>query len=173
MPKLNMTEVADRLDQSGVAITIADANVDDMPLCYANPAFAQMTGYAGDQVLGRNCRFLQGSLENEVARKKMRDALARGTPAQVVFQNQRADGTVFSNLVVIEPLTDREGKLAYVVGSQFEISQDTPVATARERGNELVREIDKLLELNERLRATSRQALARSMAATVKLWLES
>ena len=173
MPTLNMKEVAARLDPSGVAISIADATMDDMPLCYANDAFERMTGYSGDQVLGRNCRFLQGSLENDVARAKMRDALTRGAAAQVVFQNMRADGTVFSNLVVIEPLTDRDKNLVYVVGSQFEIDRDTPIAKVRERGNHLVREMDKLLDLNERLRATSRQALARSMAATVKLWLET
>ena len=173
MPKLKMAEVAERLDSSTVAIAIADATEDDMPLCYVNAAFEEMTGYASTVVLGRNCRFLQGSLENELARAKMRDALTRGAATQVVFENIRADGTAFSNLVVIEPLTDRDGKLIYVVGSQFEISRDTPAARARERGEQLVHEIDKLLALNERLRASSRQALARSMAATVKLWLET
>ena len=172
MPKLNMGAVARRLDSSDVAITIADASVDDMPLCYANDAFVQMTGYARDVVVGRNCRFLQGSLNNDDARQMMRDALAAGAPAQVVFQNLRGDGTPFSNLVVIEPLTDRDGTLVYVVGSQFVITKSTPVAAARERGERLGHEIDKLLDLNARLHATSRQALARSIAAAVKLWLE-
>ena len=173
MPKLNMKEVAARLDQSGIAISIADASETDMPLFYVNPAFERITGYAGSRVLGQNCRFLQGDLENDAARAKMRDLLTTGSAGQVVFRNRRADGTEFYNLVVIEPLTDRDGRLVYVVGSQFVLEQPDAEQKAREAGHQLIHEIDKLLLLNERLRATSRQALARSMAATVKLWLET
>lgn len=172
MTKLNMAEVAKRLDSGTVAISIADATQTDMPLVYVNAAFTAMTGFAANRVIGQNCRFLQRDLDNEAPRARMRDALARGAPAQVVFRNRRADGTEFDNLVVIEPLTDRSGNLIYIVGSQFVLQDDTRPAKARSAGHQIVQEIDKLLELNERLRATSRQALARSMAATVKLWLE-
>jgi len=40
-------------------VTIADATAEDLPLVYVNPAFEKMTGYSSDEVLGRNCRFLQ------------------------------------------------------------------------------------------------------------------
>ena len=173
MTRLNMSEVAARLDPSGVAISIADAMRPDMPLCYVNPMFETITGYTAEDVLGQNCRFLQGDLENVEARAKMRDALSRGNPGQIVFRNRRADGTIFNNLVVIEPLHDRDGDLLYVVGSQFVLTKQTEVSTTSEAGDQLVHEIGKLLTLNERLRATSRQALARSMAATVKLWLDA
>jgi hypothetical protein len=89
-----------------------------------------------------------------------------------VFRNKRADGSTFDNLVIIEPLTDAEGELLYVVGSQFVLKDGMQAEQANSAGQGIVREIDKLLQLNERLRATSRQALARSMAASVKLWLE-
>ena len=172
MPKLNMVEVAKRLDAGTVALSIADAALPDMPLCYVNPAFTAITGYPAERMIGENCRLLQDDLENEDARAKMRDALSRAAPAQIVFRNRRADGTVFDNLVVIEPLTDREGNLAYVVGAQFALTPTTHPAKAQSAGHEIASEIEKLLELNERLRATSRQALARSMAASVKLWLD-
>lgn len=172
MPKLNMVEVAKRLDGANRAISIADALQPDMPLCYINSAFSQITGYAASEVLGRNCRFLQGDQDNDDARAQMRKALGRGAPAQIVFRNCRADGSVFNNLVIIEPLKDRDDKLVYVVGAQFVIDRDARPETAQDAGRSIVAEIDKLLDLNERLRATSRQALARSMAATVKLWLD-
>ncbi|MFZ3581480.1 PAS domain-containing protein [Loktanella sp. DJP18] len=172
MPQLNMVEVAHRLDTSNTAISIADAQQPDMPLCYVNPAFNQITGYAADEVLGRNCRFLQSDLDNEDARAQMRKALARGASAQIVFRNCRADGSAFNNLVIIEPLKDRDDRLVYVVGAQFVIDRETRPEKAQDTGRSIVAEIDKLLDLNERLRATSRQALARSMAATVKLWLD-
>ncbi|MCF7698432.1 PAS domain-containing protein [Loktanella sp. M215] len=173
MPKLNMKEVAQRLDQSNISLSIADGTQDDFPLVYVNPAFCTVTGYDTDQMIGRNCRFLQSDLENDAPRAVIRDALKNGTAAQAVFQNRRLDGTTFNNLLIIEPLQDREGNLAYVVGAQFLVNAETRAAAAEAHGNQIVREIDKLLDLNERLRATSRQALARSMAAAVRLWMET
>jgi PAS domain S-box-containing protein len=172
MTQLNMIEVAKRLDGANIPLTIADATRPDMPLCYVNPAFCTATGYDSEQVIGKNCRFLQGDLDNDTARLKMRRGLAQRTGFQVVFRNKRADGSTFDNLVIIEPLTDAEGELLYVVGSQFVLKDGMQAEQANSAGQGIVREIDKLLQLNERLRATSRQALARSMAASVKLWLE-
>ena len=173
MPKLNMEEVAQRLDQSNISLSIADGMSDDFPLVYVNPAFCTVTGYDNDQMIGRNCRFLQSDLDNDVPRGVIRDALKKGTAAQAVFLNRRLDGTTFSNLLIIEPLHDREGNITYVVGAQFMLKADTRAEAAEAHGNQIVREIDKLLDLNERLRATSRQALARSMAAAVRLWMEN
>jgi PAS domain S-box-containing protein len=172
MTQLNMTEVAKRLDGANIPLTIADATRPDMPLCYVNPAFCSATGYDAEQVIGKNCRFLQGDLNNDTARLKMHRGLAQGIGFQVVFRNKRADGSTFDNLVIIEPLHDPDGQLLYVVGSQFVLKDGTQPEHATTAGEGIVREIDKLLQLNERLRATSRQALARSMAASVKLWLE-
>ncbi len=172
MPVLNMEEVAKRLDGSNIAISVADASQNDMPLTYVNPAFCAATGYDAARFLGQNCRFLQADLENNDSRQIIRDALIGGASAQAVFRNRRADGTEFSNLLIIEPLKDRDNLTAYVVGAQFVIDRRTRVAAAVEHGDHVVREIDKMLELNDRLRSTSRQALARSVAATVRLWMD-
>jgi hypothetical protein len=123
-------------------------------------------------VIGQNCRFLQGDLDNDTARAKMRRELAQKAALQVVSRNRQAAGAVFDNLVIVEPLTDADGQLLYVVGSQFVLKNGAQVEQAAVAGHCIVREIDKRLLLNERLRATSRQALARSMAASVKMWLE-
>ncbi|SEM95789.1 PAS domain S-box-containing protein [Loktanella fryxellensis] len=172
MATLNIEEVAQRLDKATVSMSIADAAVSDMPLVYVNPAFCAVTGYDASDMIGRNCRFLQADLDNEDPRHIVREALDKGTGAQAVFRNRRRDGSEFNNLLILEPLHDRAGALAYVVGAQFVMDRTTRPAMAAEHGLKVVHEIDKLLALNDRLRATSRQALARSMAATVRLWLD-
>ena len=172
MPKLNMIEVAQRLDKSGISLSVADATRPDLPLFYVNPAFCKMTGYDADAVLGQNCRFLQGDLANEEARQTLRTAFTEAQSAQVILRNKRAYGSIFDNLLIIEPLTDRQGRLVYVIGSQFELTRSVRPAAAQDHGERVSGDIDNILALNDRLRATSRQALARSMAATVKLWME-
>jgi PAS domain S-box-containing protein len=172
MTQLNMIEVAKRLDGANIPITIADATRPDMPLCYVNPAFAARHAIRQARVIGQNCRFLQGDLDNDTARAKMRRGLAQKAALQGVSRNRRAHGAVFDNLVIVEPLTDADGQLLYFVGSQFVLKDGAQVEQAAVAGHCIVREIDKRLLLNERLRATSRQALARSMAASVKMWLE-
>lgn len=172
MSKLNMAEVAKRLDPSNICLTIADMTAEDAPLCYANAAFLEQTGFTTAEVIGRNCRFLQDDLENEAARAQVRQALANARSTQAVFRNRRKDGTIFDNLVVLEPLTGASDELLYVVGSQFVLDRSATQAKASAAGDQIAQDIDRLLALNERLRGTSRQALARSMAAAVKLWLE-
>src|SRR5690606_21644799 len=69
------------IEASSTGILICDAMQDDMPLIYVNPAFEKITGYSADQVLGKNCRFLQGDeydLTNEHALDEIRKALGKG-----------------------------------------------------------------------------------------------
>ncbi len=173
MQTLNLKEVSDRLDGGNIPITIADATLPDMPLIYANRAFYTATGYTQAEALHRNCLFLQADLDNTDSRDIIRDGLDRGKSAQAIFRNRRKDGTPFDQLLMIEPLHDRDGQLVYVVGSQFVITRQTRPQVAGDHALQVVKEIDRLLELNERLRASTRQSLARSTAASVRLWLEA
>ncbi|MCL5998141.1 MAG: PAS domain S-box protein, partial [Chloroflexi bacterium] len=78
-------------------IVISDAQQHDMPIIYVNPAFERITGYSRDEVIGRNCRFLQGSDRDQPMLDLLRDALREGHSCQVILRNYRKDGTLFWN----------------------------------------------------------------------------
>ncbi|MBS1302306.1 PAS domain-containing protein [Loktanella sp. SALINAS62] len=173
MPILNIPEVAKRLDHLSVALTIADPQREDSSLIYANQSFFNLTGYECHEVLNRNCRFLQGNLENAAARSVIRDAIVKGKPAQATFDNLRKDGSPLTTLLLIEPLHDRDGKLVYVVGSQFELHKRVQEHDVKQHSDRVIDGISGLLALNANLRATTQRSLARSATATVRLWLET
>ena len=102
------------------AISLADAMIEDMPLVYVNDAFERMTGYFADEVIGQNCRFLQGEGTDRNVVDRIRTALNAGTEGAYCLLNHRRDGTPFHNLLMITPLnTVRGGR--YILGCQYEI----------------------------------------------------
>ncbi|MGB1253915.1 MAG: PAS domain-containing sensor histidine kinase, partial [Candidatus Promineifilaceae bacterium] len=111
------------VEGSTSGITIADATVKEMPLVYANPSFYSMTGYTPDEVIGRNCRFLQGSEPNQPAIDVLRHALRHGEPCRVELCNYRKDGTLFHNDLHLYPLHNPSGKLTHYVGIQNDVTE--------------------------------------------------
>lgn len=103
-------------------VVIADANQPGMPLVYANKAFLTITGYSRDEVLGRNCRFLQGAGTDPEAVTQIRHALAEKKETQVALRNYRKDGTPFWNNIFIGPVRDELGHCTHFVGIQSDIS---------------------------------------------------
>src|ERR1041384_7540598 len=87
------------LDLSGIGFTLSDPRLPDNPLVYVNQSFLSITGYTADEVLGRNCRFLQGSGTDPGPIDKLRRAIADGRSATVELRNYRKDGTPFWNEV--------------------------------------------------------------------------
>ncbi|MGR3494298.1 PAS domain-containing protein [Citreimonas sp.] len=160
------------LQRSSVAIAISDAELPDLPLIYANPAFEKLTGFAESDVNGRNCRFLQGDHVNEEARETLRDALAAGRPAQVVLRNRTRGGFDFDNLLFIEPLRSGRGELRYFVGSQFDVSRlfDLERRTVEHAGA-LQRELDRLQHVNRALIHENHGQLARSATQVLQQWM--
>jgi len=107
---------------SSVGIVIADARLPDMPLIYVNPAFEQITGYSAAEVLGSNCRFLQGKKTNQPAIAQLRAAIKAGEHCTVILLNYRKDGTPFWNELTISPIYDDDNNLTHFVGIQSDIS---------------------------------------------------
>jgi adenylate cyclase len=107
---------------SSVGIVIADARLPDMPLIYVNPAFEQITGYSAAEVLGYNCRFLQGSKTSQPAIEQLRAAIKAGEHCTVTLLNYRKDGTPFWNELTISPIYDDDNNLTHFVGIQADIS---------------------------------------------------
>ena len=102
-----------------VALVVADACAPDHPIVFVNPAFTRMTGYSAEDVLGQNCRFLQGPRTDEEDRDAIRSALTACEDVNIDIINYRKDGTSFVNNLMIAPLRDPEtGAIAYFLGVQ-------------------------------------------------------
>lgn len=112
---------------------IADARAPDMPIVFANDAFSNLTGYARDEVLGRNCRFLQGPETDSAAVAELAAAVADQRAVTVDVMNYRKDGTPFWNALQISPVKNREGELVYFIGSQIDVTARKQVEASLDR----------------------------------------
>lgn len=104
-------------------IAIADATVDDLPLIYVSPSFSVLTGYTSAEILGRNCRFLQGPETNPDTVEAIRRAIALGQGIEVEILNYTKSGEAFWNHLAMSPVFDDQGKLTRYVGVQSDISE--------------------------------------------------
>ncbi|MFP4499741.1 MAG: PAS domain-containing protein [Candidatus Hydrogenedentota bacterium] len=104
-------------------ITIADCSQPDLPLIYVNRGFERLTGYSREEVLGRNCRFLQGPATASDALDTIRKAIEKGAACTVELLNHRKDGATFWNRLALTPLRDDKGVLTHYVGIQSDVSE--------------------------------------------------
>ena len=111
------------LAASANGVVISDAVRPDQPIVYANPAFERMTGYGLAEIMGRNCRFLQGPDRDQPAVAVLRAAIAAGGDAVVELRNYRKDGTVFWNELHLAPVRDDEGALTHFIGVQTDVTE--------------------------------------------------
>ncbi|HEX7720320.1 MAG TPA: PAS domain-containing protein, partial [Woeseiaceae bacterium] len=113
----------DRAIQSvSQGIIISDPNQEGNPIIYAGPGFERITGYRADEVLGKNCRFLQGKDTDKDTVQVIRDAVANGESCSVEILNYRKDGTPFWNALSLNPVKNESGTLEYFVGVQTDIT---------------------------------------------------
>ena len=104
-------------------ITVSDPRQPDNPLVYVNPAFCRLTGYREDEVLGRNCRFLQGPDTAGPELERLREAIRNRQPCVVELVNYRKDGTRFWNNLSINPVFNRDGEITYYTGIQLDVTR--------------------------------------------------
>jgi PAS domain S-box-containing protein len=122
-PDFPTSTLVHAIDDAGLSITIADCLADDHPLVYVNAAFVELTGYPADEVLGRNCRFLQGADTEPADIAAMSSTLARGQEVRTVVRNYRRDGRPFWNELHISPVRDNTGRLTHFIGYQVDVSE--------------------------------------------------
>ncbi|KAJ6314729.1 hypothetical protein OIU78_018251, partial [Salix suchowensis] len=104
---------------------VSDATKPDYPILYASAGFFNMTGYTSKEVIGRNCRFLQGAGTDPEEVAKIREALRGGSPYCGRVLNYKKDGTPFWNLLTIAPIKDDSGEVLKFIGMQVEVSKHT------------------------------------------------
>ena len=103
-------------------VLITDPNQPDNPIIYSNPAFSRITGYSADEIMGRNCRFLQGPDTDQQAVAQIRHAFAHRQEVTVTLLNYRKNGQPFWNELKIAPIFSEQGDLLYCVGVQTDIT---------------------------------------------------
>jgi len=118
-------------------ILITDPNRPDNPAVWASPGYERMTGYAAGEIVGRNCRFLQGKDTDPAAAARLRRAIAAGEGCTVELLNYKKDGTPFWNELSISPVRDDQGRLIHFVGVQVDV-------TARRTLDEQFRQAQKM-----------------------------
>ena len=133
----------DAIGLSPIASVISNPRKADNPLEVANPAFCQLTGYQEREIVGRNCRFLAGEATEPWLTDHIRAGIATRRPVLVDILNYKSDGTRFRNGVLITPLFDEEGQLAWFLGSQVDLGEDSQslFATRRARAAAAVRQL--------------------------------
>ena len=105
--RLNNTLLQAIVSASRDGVVVADARKPDVPIVYVNPAFEQMTGYRADEMLGQNCRFLQGEDRGQRPVSELREAIAQGDSCDVLLRNYRKDGSLFWNQLHLQPLMEK------------------------------------------------------------------
>jgi diguanylate cyclase (GGDEF)-like protein/PAS domain S-box-containing protein len=136
-PELRLLYQAIAASSNG--ISISDPSQPDNPLIYVNRSFELMTGYPAEEVLGRNCRFLQGPDGDQSALDEVRAAVREERDCLVLLRNYRKDGTLFWNEFRISPVHDERGRLVNFVGVQNDV-------TGRKRAEEELRRAQHELE---------------------------
>lgn len=129
---------------------VTDPNQHDNPIIFCNSAFEKLTGYSSSEVVGRNCRFLQGPETSREAVARIRQAVEAGADIAIDILNYKKDGDSFWNALFLSPVRDEEGSIVYFFASQLDFtnvkSREADLAAARHRAEEEVASHTKKLE---------------------------
>ncbi len=111
------------VEMTRMPMILTNPRLPDNPIVFANKAFLDLTGYEESEVLGRNCRFLQGPRTDREMVRELREAVAAHQPISIEILNYRRDGSPFWNAVFIGPVTNPDGELLYFFASQLDITR--------------------------------------------------
>ncbi|TCP95876.1 PAS domain S-box-containing protein [Sphingomonas sp. PP-F2F-A104-K0414] len=101
---------------------ITDPRLPDNPIVFVNDAFGKLTGYARSEIMGRNCRFLQGPNTDMADVDRVRDAIRARESIELDLLNYKKDGTHFWNRLLVSPVFNDDGVLLYFFASQYDVT---------------------------------------------------
>lgn len=119
------------MSRARLAMVVTDPRRADNPIVLANDSFLELTGYARDEVIGRNCRFLQGPATDAAAVAAIRDAVAAARDVEVELLNYRKDGSHFWNELAISAIRDAAGNVINFFASQKNVTSRHELQAAR------------------------------------------
>ncbi|GAA0370542.1 PAS domain-containing protein [Caldalkalibacillus horti] len=119
----NYKVLIEALNYTRAGVLITDPNLEDNPIVYANKGFVDMTGYTLDEILGENCRFLQGLETAASDVDKLRTGIQKKESVFVEILNYKKDGTEFWNSLSVDPLYMEEEDRHYFIGVQRDVTE--------------------------------------------------
>ena len=114
------------MQYSTAPMVLCDPHLPDTPMVAVNQAFVELTGYPVEEIVGRNCRFLQGPRTDPVSPPRIRACLNEGQGCIEWIVNYRRDGSRFYNLLFISPVRDATGAVQFFFGNQLDITLGSP-----------------------------------------------
>ena len=146
----NINVIKERaLDEVGNGIIIANAQLKQFPIIHVNQAFERITGYSKEEVVGKNCNFLQSDDRQQKEIQIIRDALANQSPCHVEIRNYGKDGTMFWNELSITPVRNLNGETTHFIGIQNDITERKNLEFLRKGKNDIFEMIIKKRPLPE------------------------
>ena len=130
------------IERTHMPMVMTDMRRPDQPIVMANQAFLNLTGYSAEEVVGRNCRFLQGPDTCEIAVAELRAAIVEGRDVTTELLNYRKDGSSFWNELHLSPIRDDCGEVIYIFGSQRDVSERRAAQALAASEHRLLREVD-------------------------------
>lgn len=121
------------IDASEDGIVVAEQEGDEHILIYVNQGFERLTGYSTDEILYRDCRFLQNDDHDQPGLDRIREALKDSRPCREVLRNYRKDGTLFYNELSITPMHDDQENITYYLGVQKDVTERVEAIAELER----------------------------------------
>jgi PAS domain S-box-containing protein len=113
---------AEAVRATRMPMVITNPRQQDNPVVFVNDAFCRLSGYTRDEIVGQNCRFLQGPETDQGTRAKIARAIAAGEPIQTDIRNYRKNGETFWNRLLMAPVRDATGEIAYFFASQVDVT---------------------------------------------------
>jgi PAS domain S-box-containing protein len=164
------------VERTRMPMVVTDPRQHDNPIVLANQSFLDLSGYSADEVIGRNCRFMQGPRTEPEQVGRLRQAIRTEQEATVELLNYRKNGTTFWNELFLSPVHDDHGRLLYFFSSSKDISKRRQARDLEAEEHRLLREVDHraknalaLVQGIVRLsRSEDAQAYARSVQARVE-----